>query len=555
MIIDNVSNLLAEYKPEEIAKYIRLSLEDKGKGADDESESVTNQRLIINQFIDMRGNIGSKCREFIDDGKSGTNFERPGWKELIDEVENRTIKVIITKNLSRLGRSNFECSYYIDHYFPLINVRYLTVQECVDTGNIYNSANDYAPINNFMNEKYSRDLSKNIKNSKRLKQENGEFVGGCSTPYGYKRDDKIKNHLLIDEYPAQIVRKIYNWYIESGSQHYVVKKLYEEKILTPSRYKNGYGRAIVSRDPYTWTTSTVKDILTSQMYIGNMEQHKFEKVSFRSSKTVRVKKENWIIKEGTHEPIIDKEKFEKVQAMIETSSRNCILNKEPELLSGLLVCHDCKHVMNIATVNRKRANGTSRQLKYTQCCFYRRTKHLGLCTLHSHNYAIFEANVLDLLEKICKKFIHSLNYDKMVKEKNNKISSYEEILNKKIEKFDSEIIKIDRKIEKLYADRLDEIISVDTYHKLSIKFESQKSQMSEELLQLQETCRKYKEENSLENILEAKQLAKEFIKKRKHVDRDLILKLVDKIEVYEGDELDLHLKIKPLENIKDIINE
>ena len=346
--------ILSAYSPDEIAKYIRLSLEKKGNR--DESESISNQREIINNFIDNKGNIGIKCKEFIDDGKSGTNFERPGWKELIDEIESGKIKVVITKNLSRLGRSNFECGYFMDYYFPAMNVRYMTVQEDVDTGNNENSSNEYAPLNNFINEKYSRDLSKNIKNSKRLKQCSGEYVGSNNTPYGYIRDPLDKHHLIIEEYSAKIVKKIYEWYIETGSQGEVRKRLFENQIPTPATYRNLVSMTNKLENPYQWTGRTINYILTSQMYIGNMEQHKYEKKSFRDKRLYRVPKDKWIIVEGTHEPIIEKEKFDKVQSMIKANfKRNTA--KEPELFTGLIFCYDCKHRMSIATRNRTTKSG------------------------------------------------------------------------------------------------------------------------------------------------------------------------------------------------------
>lgn len=171
-----LKKVLSIYKPDEIAKYIRLSLADEYNQFD-ESESVANQRRLLNEFIDRNGNVGAKCKEFNDDSCSGTNFERSGWQDLMSEAESEKIKVIITKNLSRLGRSNFECSYFIDYYFPANNIRYIAIQEQIDTANQENSNNEYAALNNFINEKYSRDLSKNIKKVYKIKQYAGEYMG------------------------------------------------------------------------------------------------------------------------------------------------------------------------------------------------------------------------------------------------------------------------------------------------------------------------------------------------------------------------------------------
>ena len=213
----SLRNTLNIYSADEIAKYIRLSLADE-YGQKDESESVANQRRLLNEFISRNGNIGENCREFIDDGCSGTNFERPGWQELITEVDNGNVKVIITKNLSRLGRSNFECGYYIDYYFPSNNVRYIAIQEQIDTANQENSNNEYAALNNFINEKYSRDLSKNIRKVYKIKQMAGEYMGGHPV-YGYKKDPNDKHKLIIDEAAAQNVRRIFKLYLEYRSQN------------------------------------------------------------------------------------------------------------------------------------------------------------------------------------------------------------------------------------------------------------------------------------------------------------------------------------------------
>lgn len=520
--------------------------EDKDK---DESESITNQRKILNQFIDSKGNKGSKCKEFIDDGKSGTNFDRPGWKNLIDQIESGKIKVVITKNISRLGRSNFECGYYMDYYFPSMSVRYMTVQEGVDTGVKNNSSNEYAALNNFINEKYSRDLSKNIKNSKRLKQESGEYIGSSNTPYGYIKDPKDKHHLIIEDYSAKIVRQIYEWYLETGSQGEVRRLLYENKIPTPATYRNLVSMTSKLKNPYQWTSRTIKYILTSQMYIGNMEQHKYEKRSFRDKRLYRTKKEEWIIVEGTHEPIIDKETFDKVQALIKANFKRSS-ERPPELFTGLLVCYDCKHRMSICPRDKVGKDGTFYHNAYTQCNYYRKNRNLNVCSLHSTSYFKLEKDLLNEIEKICKNFINLINFDKITKEKQKSINTYGTTLLQKINKLNAEIKKLDQKIEKTYMDRLDDVITVDTYQKISAKFEEQKKTMQEELIEFETTYEQYQKDNSLENIIEAKNLATEYIKKRNQIDRDLILRLVDRIEIHEDKTVDLYLKIKPLEQVR-----
>lgn len=553
MNFDNevMSKLLNVYSPNEIAKYIRLSIEDRDKEGryKDESESITNQRKILDLFIDNRGNRGSECKEFVDDGKSGTNFERPGWKDLIDQIESGKIKVVITKNLSRLGRSNFECGYYMDYYFPSMNVRYMTVQEGVDTGAKNNSSNEYAALNNFINEKYSRDLSKNIKNSKRLKQESGEYIGSNNAPYGYIKDPKDKHHLIIEEYSTKIVKQIYQWYLETGSQGEVKRLLFENKIPTPATYRNLVSMTTKLKSPYQWTSRTIKYILTSQMYIGNMEQHKYEKRSFRDKRLYRTKREEWIIVEGTHEPIIDKETFNKVQTLIKANFKRSS-QRPPELFTGLLVCYDCKHRMSITPRDKVGKDGTFYHNAYTQCNYYRKNRNLNVCSLHSTSYFKLEKELLNEIEKICNNFIKLINFDKITKEKQKSINTYGTALLQKINKFNTEIKKIDQKIEKTYMDRLDDIITVDTYQKISAKFEEQKKTMQKEVIEFETAYQQYQKDNSLENIIEAKNLATKYIKNRENIDRDLILRLVDRVEIHDDKTVDLYLKIKPLEQIR-----
>lgn len=546
----NYSLLLKMYSPDEIAKYIRLSLEDRRKGVKDESESISNQRIIINQFIDQRGNKGSQCREFVDDGKSGTNFDRPGWQELLEEIEAGKIKVVITKNLSRLGRSNFECGYYMDYYFPSVGVRFMTVQEDVDTEQ-NKASNEYAPLNNFMNEKYSRDLSRNVKNSKRVKQEAGEYIGGGkNAPYGYKVDPEDKHHLIVEEYSAKIVRQIFDWYIETESQLAVRKKLYENNILTPAAYKNLIKIVKRLKCPYQWDQRTIHDILTNEVYIGSMVQHRYEKRSFRSKKLSRVPKDEWIIVPDKHEAIINNDTFEKVQNLIKANHHSSTENSEKELLHGILFCHECQHRLNLSRNDRVGKDGTVYRHIYTHCTYHRKNRNLHVCSLHSNNYFNVEESVLQQLDNICDKYIKVIEYEKLTEEKKKNIKTYGTILKEKISSCEVEVRELDAKIEKLYMDRLDNVISIDTYQKISSKLEQQKENLQSVVSELTNSLITYEDNHSMDKILETNQIVKEYQKSRKKLDRNLILKLVDRIEIHEDRTIDLFLKLKPLQDVQ-----
>ncbi len=540
--------LLNVYQPEEIAKYIRLSLADEESEKQkptDESESVTNQRRLLNGFIDRNGNVGAKCQEFIDDGVSGTNFDRPGWQKLQEQMESGKIKVVITKSLSRLGRSNFECSYFLDYYFPENNIRYIAIQEQIDTGNGENTNNEYAALNNFINEKYSRDLSKNIKKVYRMKQQAGEYMGGKPV-FGYIKDPNDKHKLIIDEEAAEIVRKIFDLYLELQSQSGVMKVLTDAKIPIPEVYK-GTRRGVKAKHPYEWNYHTVRSILRNQMYIGDMVQNVHIKKSFREKKIIKTDKEDWVIVEGTHEPIIDKEKFYRVQNLLDANYRQ----PTPEYqrtFKGLMYCHECGHKIGVG--NPKRDNRPiEKQYVYTYCNYYRKNSAYNKCTPHTMNYNNLEEQLLSIITSVCNKYIGLVGYEDIIEDRKKTLNTYTSDLEKKVGRLEIDIKSIDLKIEKLYMDRLNDIITPDTYKKLTDKFEEQKQIKQKEIDELNVSLANYKENNSIDKIMETQNIVKEYLKTRKNSPRELILKIVDRIEIHQDKTVDLHFKLKQLEEV------
>lgn len=545
-----VNLLLKRYKSEEIAKYIRLSLADEIKKDEinkqiDESESVTNQRRLMNEFIDRNGNVGELCKEFIDDGVSGTNFDRPGWNKLQEEMESGKIKVVITKNLSRLGRSNFECSYFLDYYFPENNIRYIAIQEQIDTFNNENSNNEYAALNNFINEKYSRDLSKNIKRVYRIKQQAGEYMGGRPV-YGYIKDPNDKHKLIIDEEASKVVKRIFELYLQLHSQSGVMKILTKEKIPIPEVYKQTR-RGIKVKNPYDWNYHTVRNILRNQMYIGDMVQNVHIKKSFREKKIIKTSKEDWIIVEGTHEPIIDKDTFYRVQNLLDANYRQPTKPYE-RIFGGIMYCHECGHKIGVGNP-KKNSGPKGKQYLYTYCNYYRKNSSYNKCTPHTINYNNLEYELLSIITSICNKYITLIGYDDIVNNRKKTLNTYIDDLEKKISRLEIDIKSIDLKIEKLYMDRLDDIITPDTYKKLTDKFEEQKKSKQKEIDELKISIEEYKNNNPIEQLLETKTIVKEYLKTRKKTPRELILKIVDKIEIHKDKNIDLYFKLKQLNEV------
>lgn len=547
----SISGLLLKlYKPEEIAKYIRLSLADSISANGevkpiDESESVTNQRRLMNEFINRNGNVGEKCKEFIDDGVSGTNFDRPGWLKLQEEMESGKIKVVITKNLSRLGRSNFECGYFLDYYFPENNIRYIAIQEQIDTDNNENSNNEYAALNNFINEKYSRDLSKNIKRVYRIKQQAGEYMGGKPV-YGYIKDPNDKHKLIIDEEASKVVKKIFELYLQLHSQSKVMKILTDEKVPIPEVYKQTR-RGVKAKHPYEWNYHTIRSILRNRMYIGDMVQNVHIKKSFREKKIIKTDKEDWVIVEGTHEAIIDKETFDRVQNLLDANYRQPTKPYE-RTFGGLMYCNECGHKIGVG--NPKRDNRPKeKQYVYTYCNYYRKNSAYNKCTPHTMNYNNLEEELLEIITSVCTKYINLVGYEDIIAKRKKTLNTYIDDLDNKIGRLEIDIKSIDLKIEKLYMDRLDDIITPDTYKKLTDKFEEQKNSKQKEISRLKISVEEYKKDNSIDELLKIQKIVKEYLKTRKTPPRELILKIVDRIEIHQDKTVDLHFKLKQLKQV------
>lgn len=532
--------LLKDFKPGEIAKYIRLSLADGDKV--DESESVINQRRLMNDFIKRNGNIGESCKEFVDDGVSGTNFDRPGWNKLQEEMENGKIKVVITKNLSRLGRSNFECSYYLDYYFPENKIRYIAINEQIDTGNNNNSNNEYAALNNFINEKYSRDLSKNIKRVYRMKQQAGEYMGGKPV-YGYIKDPNDKHKLIIDEEAAKIVRRMFDLYLLHHSQSKIISILTKEKILIPEVYKQTR-RGFKVIYPYKWNYHTVRSILRNEMYIGNMVQNVHIKKSFREKKIIKNSKDNWIIVKNTHEPIIDKDIFYRIQKLLDANYRQPI-KPSNRLFSGIMYCYECGHKIGIGN-SKKDSRPIEKQYVYTYCNYYRKNSIYNKCSPHSMNYNSLEEQLVIIIKNIFNKYIKLVKFEEIIENKKKTLITYLSDLEKRIDKLKVDIKSIDLKIEKIYMDRLNDIIASDIYKKLTEKFEYLKKQQQIEINKLEKIVTDFQKDNSIEQLLETEAIVKQYLKTKKKLDRELILKFIDRIEIHQDKIVDLYFKVKPL---------
>ena len=384
----NISN------PEEYRAglYIRLSKEDENEGP---SESISNQISLLRRFA--HENKLTVYDTYIDDGWSGTNFDRPAFKRMIADIETKAINMVITKDLSRLGRDYIMTGHFMERYFPENRVRYISVLDGIDTG-VESSANDITPFRAIMNDMYARDISKKIKSVKRDKQRKGLFIGGKPL-FGYKKHPGDKNKIIVDENAAPLVRRIFNLALEGMSCHQIAVRLNEEKIPTPAAYAGlKQGRT----GPYAglWSGERISDMLQNEIYIGNMVQGRSMKISYKSKKSIRQARENWVVVEGTHEPIIDKDTFYKVQSLLK-SRRRTRLRRYDFLLKGLIHCHECTYPLGV--INRKNSKGED--CLYFVCRTYQRYTESGVCTCHSIKEKTVTEAVLKKVREVCEEHL------------------------------------------------------------------------------------------------------------------------------------------------------
>ena len=312
------------------ALYIRLSKEDESEGP---SQSVQNQESLLREFVQQHRL--SVYDTYVDDGWSGTSFDRPDFQRMVADIEAKKVNMVITKDLSRLGRDYIMTGHYMERYFPEHRVRYISLLDGIDTG-VDSTANDITPFRAIMNDMYAKDISKKIKSVKRDKQRKGQFIGGKPV-YGYKM------------HPT----RIFALALSGMSCRNIATLLNQEGVPTPATYAN---LPVARPGPYTglWSSERISDMLQNETYIGNMVQGRSVKISYKSKKCLRQDPANWVVVEGTHEPLVDMETFRKVRLLV-NSRKHTRSRTYDFLLKGLIFCHECGYPL--AVLNRKNARG------------------------------------------------------------------------------------------------------------------------------------------------------------------------------------------------------
>ena len=511
--------------------YIRLSKEDEEKEKYSESESVQNQRTLLMQYI--KENKFNFVAEYVDDGVSGTSFDRPAFNKMIDDVEQGKINMVITKDLSRLGRNYVQSGYYTETYFPEHNVRYIAILDNIDTA-LDSANNDIAPFKSILNEMYAKDTSKKINSVLQSKRKQGEYLG--TAPYGYKKDPENKYHLIIDEEAANVIKLIYEKYLAGFGTMQIADYLSEKKIPIPSDY-NKRNRGAKSLTYGLWQQSTVRFILSNEIYTGTVIQGKRKKVSFKSKKFIDLPEEDWIKIENMHEAIISKEDFERAKKVINATKGSRVVQND-YLFKGLLRCYDCKGYIGIRSPDK---NGNI----YGRCQRYGRFGKFDVCSPHNFNYQVFEEQMLEVLREVCKEYTNTKKLEEIAKQSKSKMSK-ELCIKKQIDFFKETIEKETRKLEVMYDDRLAGIITLDEYMKNANRIKECVKGYEQSIKELEQELsgesNKTKSESRLDNLIE------EFLNMEKPT-KEIIREFIEKIEIHRDKQVDIYFNFKPLQEL------
>lgn len=505
-----------------------------------ESNSVASQKTLLNEFVEEHDDL-IVYDTYIDDGFTGTDFNRPSFQRLLEDMRSGNINCVIVKDLSRLGRNYIEVGNYIEQVFPLFNIRFIAINDFVDNFKNPASANTIlVPFKNLINDEYCRDTSIKIRTSLNGKKKKGEFIGAFPS-YGYIKNPKDKHKLIIDEIAADIVRKIFDWNVNEGlGKITICHKLNDLGILNPTGHKklelgqnyNNYG---IKDNTYTWTPSTVRNILNNEVYIGNTVQGKRRTKSYKIHKVEKVPKEEWVRVENTHEPIIDKETFEKAQELSKRDTKVSQKTKELSIWAGFLKCADCKRAMN----KKSSTNKSGSKYEYYICSTYRK-KSNNLCTKHTIKVENLEKAVLKAINFHIDLLIDTAEIVHQINESTYQNTKNENIENTIIAK-QNEISKIFNYKRTLYEDWKNEDITREEYLEYKQKYENDIERLNKNIERLQ------KEKQNYENQTLSKNEWIEKFKKQKGItelSRDIMMELIDCIYVQENGNITIKFKFQ-----------
>ena len=510
--------------------YCRLSKDD---GNSVESMSIWSQKVMLKQFAESNGI--AIYDYYVDDGYSGTNFERPSFKKMITDIENGKINCVITKDLSRLGRNYLQSGAYIEMYFPQKNIRYIAITDGIDTLN--SNQNDIMPFKNILNEMYAKDTSKKVKSAIQSRMREGTYIGS-KAPFGYLKDPDNKRRLIIDEKTKPIIELIYKLCLEGKGTQLISQELMKRKIPRPSAFVENaeklYG--LTEENKYQWSHRMVLNVLRDPVYCGNMARNKRPTLSFKNSKRMYIPKSDYIYAKDTHEGIVSEEIWEQVQTMID--KRKCNNKKGlyyDNIFQGLVRCPKCGYALTPKTDYRLKKKelidfvhfSCSTYKKYgVNACSSHRIEARDLYNIVLEDIQYHGNMALSAKEDFVEKIIEKIEVEKIDEGKE---------LSNKLELKKNQLAELDRSYEQLYEDRLEGNITERNFNLMNVSISKKQDKLIEEIKVL---------EGDIEVSFETEDNYKKFMNniskyaKIKSLNRYILNQIIDKIYVYDKEEID-----------------
>ena len=467
-----IKNRNYNYGGDVTALYCRLSKDDELIG---DSNSIVHQKEMLAKYAKEHGFTNTEF--YVDDGYSGTNFNRPDFQRMMSDVEEGKIRTVIVKDMSRFGRDYIMVGYYTEIYFGNCNVRFIAVNDGVDSN--VQTENDLTTFKNVFNEWYAKDTSKKIRAVFKAKGNSGKHLS-TNPPFGYIKDPTDKEKWIIDEEAAETVKRIFQMFVDGMRMPEIARKLTEEKVETPQLYNLHRGRKIhrLSEFPEIWSVASVKGILDQIAYAGHTVNFQTTKKSFKNKKQVRLPKDQWVICENTQEPIIDGKTFETVQQMRKTKRAYTKFN-EPNMFSGLLYCADCGNRLTIQRVAKHR------NMDNFTCATYRKKKK-GLCSSHRILVSDLERVVQCDLHKVCEYVIlHEKEFvDEYLSGSKKETEKFQTRAKAELKRLSDRQDEIGRIIRKLYEDNVNGRITDERFVFLVKSYEDEGQELKRQMQDL-----------------------------------------------------------------------
>ena len=504
--------------------YERLSRDDNLEG---ESYSIGNQKKLLTKIAKEKGY--TNLIHFFDDGISGVTMDRPGFTDMIQQLEQGKASAVFVKDLSRLGRNYIEVGRLTEEFFPDHDIRLVAVSDNIDTAE---GENELAPIRNLFNEWYARDISKKRRISNKIKGNSGEPMG--QPPYGYIKDPENPKRWIVDEEAAQVVRRIYSMTLDGVGTEQIAAQLEEEGILTPRAYLRSRGinrpGKVKELPPTHWNSSSVIKILSLQEYCGDILNFKTYSKSYKNKKRLENDRENWVVFRDVHEPIIERAVFEQVQQKRGKMRKRRTNGGERSMFSGLLVCADCGCNLHF------HFNQGNPEIKYFNCSNYKGNR--GTCdSTHYVRVDFLEQVILGEIQRLTK--YASLHEDEFLKEVIGHTRQAEEterrLKEKELKALAARDEELDGLFERIYEDNVSGKLSDDRFAKMSLRYEEEQKELSEKMKKLRAEIDKQSSRATSTDMFVS--IVRKYTRARKLTPR-MLNELVEKIEVYSAEKTD-----------------